>query len=84
MKKTTATIFALAVVCLMAAPALADSLGDKIAQRLCFTGAESMVLSDSESAQYDAAAAFSGRYRTEKNGAIVTANFVKESQFGGL
>ncbi len=77
MKKTFATIFALAVVCLSAAPALADSLGEKIAQRLCLTGAESVVLSDSESAQYDATETFVGQYRIEKNGAIVTAKFIK-------
>jgi len=66
------------VVCLFSAPVLADSFGDKIAQRLCYTMANSITLSADELAQYDTVPQFYGQYISSKNGITSSAKFSKQ------
>lgn len=77
MKKHYISLMANAAICLVAAVSLSGELGNKIAQSLCYTKADSIILSGSESAQYDTATEFSGQYQTEKNGVVITAKFRK-------
>lgn len=79
MKKIQAILIFTTVVCLFTTPVLADSFGDKIAQRLCYTAAKSITLSADESAQYDNVAQFSGQYISSKNGITSSAKFSKRS-----
>ncbi len=77
MKKIQAILTFTTVVCLFSTPVLADSFGDKIAQRLCYTMASSITLSADELAQYDAVSQFSGQYISSKNGITSSAKFSK-------
>ena len=79
MKRIQAILTFTTVVCLFSTPVLADSFGDKIAQRLCYTMARSITLSADELDQYDAISQFSGQYISSKNGITSSAKFFKRA-----